>query len=170
MINTISLIGMPGAGKSTVGVILAKQLGLNFVDTDLVIQVQYGKTLQEILEEKDYLFLRELEEQVLLDCPLEQSLVSTGGSAVYSEPAMRRLASAGPVVFIDVTLNEILNRVKNESQRGIARPPGFSLQQVFNERLPMYQRWANYTVPPTVQTSVEACADDIANWLLQRLG
>ncbi len=168
MMNTISLIGMPGAGKSTVGVILAKQLGLNFVDTDLVIQVQYGKTLQEILEERDYLFLRELEQEVLLGCSLDQALVATGGSAVYSEPGMRRLAAAGPVVFIDVMLTEILRRVRNENQRGIARLPGFSLEQVFNERLPLYQHWANYTVPPAVQTSVEACAEDIANWLSRR--
>jgi len=165
MVNTISLIGMPGAGKSTVGVSLAKQLGLNFVDTDLLIQVRHGQTLQEILDAHDYLHLRELEEEILLDTNFDHSLVATGGSVVYSDAAMQKLAGAGPVVFIDVALSEILKRVHNEGQRGIARPPQFSLQDLYAERQPLYQHWANYTVPEADQSSADACADGISKWL-----
>ena len=94
--DTISLIGMPGAGKSTVGVILAKLAGLRFADTDLEIQLRAGATLQEILERDGHLHLRALEEQVLLALPLDGAIISTGGSVVYSEAIMRRLREAGP--------------------------------------------------------------------------
>ena len=168
MLDTVSLIGMPGAGKSTVGVVLAKWLGLGFVDTDLLIQVRRQASLQEILEAEGYLRLREYEQQVLLDLPLKQGLVATGGSAVYSEPGMQRLAGAGPVVFIHVELAEILNRVKDEGRRGIARPPGATLAEVYRERLPYYQRYADFTVAPEQQSSVEATATCIFRWLEQR--
>ena len=94
--STISLIGMPGAGKSTIGVLLAKELGLSFVDTDLIIQVRHNASLQELLDDHGHLQLRYYEEEVLLDIPLAHTLVATGGSAVYSEAAMRRLRHAGP--------------------------------------------------------------------------
>ncbi len=93
--GTISLIGMPGAGKSTVGVVLAKLCGLAFVDTDLAIQSHAGATLQDILEREGYLHLREIEEGILLGVALENAVIATGGSVVYSEVAMRRLRSAG---------------------------------------------------------------------------
>ncbi len=165
MHSTISLIGMPGAGKSTVGVVLAKQLGLNFVDSDLLIQVKHGRTLQDILDTTDYLHLRSLEEEVLLEMSLHQTLVATGGSAVYSDAGMKRLAAAGPIVFIDVSLTEIQNRITNESQRGIARPPGMDLEALYAERRPLYQRWASVTVPAAAQTSVEHSASYIADQL-----
>lgn len=164
-INTISLIGMPGAGKSTVGVLLAKQLGLAFVDTDLVIQTRAHQTLQAILETEGYLALRRQEEAVLLDIALEETLVSTGGSAVYSDAAMQRLAAAGPVVFLDVDLATLQQRVDNEGQRGIARPPGQDFSDVFRERRPLYQRYATITLEAS-SISAEACARQIAAALL----
>jgi shikimate kinase len=162
--NTISLIGMPGAGKSTVGVLLAKQLGLSFVDTDLVIQTRAHATLQEILEGKGYQILRRLEQQVLLDISLEETLVSTGGSAVYSKPGMSRLGAAGPVVFIDVDLDVLRQRVDNEDQRGIARAPGQEFRCVYEERLPLYRQYAALTVQASGMTT-EACARHIAREL-----
>ena len=168
MLETISLIGMPGAGKSTVGVVLAKSLGLNFVDTDLLIQVRHGATLQQILEREGYLQLRRYEHQVLLDMPLEQRLIATGGSAIYSDRGMRRLAAAGPVVFLEVDLPEILARIGDVEQRGLARPPGCPLAEVYRERLPYYQRYAEFSVPQRCQTSVEATAGYIARWLQSR--
>jgi shikimate kinase len=164
--QTVSLIGMPGAGKSSVGVLLAKILGLSFLDTDLVIQVRHEATLQEILEAQGYLALRALEEEVLLQVPLESTLVSTGGSVVYSEPAMQRLATAGPRVFIDVPLPVLRQRVDNEAQRGIACAPGQSFIDLFRERQALYHQYASITVDGASQ-SVEATARLIARQLLQ---
>jgi shikimate kinase len=155
---------MPGAGKSTVGVLLAKRLGLNFVDTDLLIQVRHHATLQEIVDKHGYLELRSMEEQVLLDMPLQDSLISTGGSAVYSETAMRRLAAAGPLVHIDVPLEVLRGRIIDESGRGIARPPGQDLAAVYREREPLYRKYADFTVADP-SLSAEATALVIQDWL-----
>ena len=149
--RTVSLIGMPGAGKSTVGVLLAKLLGLDFTDTDLAIQVRHGATLQALLDAEGYLRLRELEAQVLMEIPLAGQLVATGGSAVYSEKVMARLKSAGPVVFIDVPLAVIEQRVDNADARGIARAPGAGLAEVYRERQPLYERYADITVDGAAQ-------------------
>ncbi len=151
--DTISLIGMPGAGKSSVGVLLAKLLGLNFVDSDLLIQVRNSASLQAILERDGYLRLRQLEEEVLLQTPLAATLLATGGSAVYSEAAMSRLRQLGPVVFIDTPLPVLMERVDDEDQRGIARAPGQDLRDVFAERQPLYQHYAEITVASEHQSA-----------------
>ena len=162
--DTISLIGMPGAGKSSVGVLLAKLLGLNFVDSDLLIQVRKSASLQAILERDGYLRLRQLEEEVLLETPLAATLLATGGSAVYSEAAMSRLRQLGPVVFIDTPLPVLMERVDDEDQRGIARAPGQDLRDVFAERQPLYQRYAEITVA-SEQQSAEMTARLLARQL-----
>lgn len=162
---TISLIGMPGAGKSSVGIFLAKQLGLSFTDTDLLIQVRHGDTLQHILEQHGYLALRQMEEAVLLDIPLQQMLVSTGGSVVYSDAAMQRLRAAGPVVFIDVPLPVLQQRVDNQDERGIAHAPGQDFPAVFEERQPLYQRYADLTIaghPESAETIARQLAHQLA--------
>ncbi|MCX2979723.1 shikimate kinase [Halieaceae bacterium IMCC14734] len=146
MANTISLIGMPGAGKSTVGVLLAKALGLNFVDSDLLLQVQYQASLQEILDCEGHLALRAKEAEVLLNMPVENSLISTGGSAVYSESAMARLRQAGPVVFVDISLATVRQRIDDADSRGIARAPGQDLAAVYAERRPLYHRFATHVI------------------------
>ncbi|MCB1731211.1 MAG: shikimate kinase, partial [Halieaceae bacterium] len=102
--TTISLIGMPGAGKSSIGVILAKRCGLRFVDTDLDLQVRAGATLQEILERDGFQRLRQLEHEVLLAIDLAGAVIATGGSVVYSADAMRRLRAAGPVAYLRADL------------------------------------------------------------------
>jgi shikimate kinase len=163
--NTISLIGMPGAGKSTVGVLLAKLLGLNFLDSDLLIQVRNKATLQTILERDGHLRLRELEEQVLLEADLDNTLLATGGSAVYSEAAMTRLRELGPVVFIDAPLDVLMQRVDNENDRGIARAPDQDFGDVFAERQPLYQRYADLTVAGNEQ-SAEMTARLLADQLV----
>jgi shikimate kinase len=98
---------MPGAGKSTIGILLAKELGLDFLDTDISIQVQQGKTLQQISDQSGYMALRQFEEQVLLSEDIAGRVVSTGGSAVYSEPGMARLKNGATVVFLDVSLQQL---------------------------------------------------------------
>lgn len=146
---------MPGAGKSTVGVLLAKEIGLNFVDSDLLIQVRYGATLQEIMDARGHLELRRLEEAVLMDMPLQQTLVATGGSVVYSAAVMARLADAGPVVFLDVPLDALLERVDNLDTRGIARGPGQNFTDVYRERQPLYERYADIRVDAHSQSPQE---------------
>lgn len=144
--STISLIGMPGAGKSTVGVLLAKLTGLSFNDTDLEIQVQAGATLQEIIDRSSHIALRALEEKVLLAVPLQRSVIATGGSVVYSERIMQRLKRAGPVVYLDVSLATLEARVAAAPPRGIASDAGHSYAEIFAERTPLYQRYADITV------------------------
>lgn len=144
--RTVSLVGMPGAGKSTVGVILAKRCGLGFCDTDLAIQVREGAMLQDIVDAVGTPRFREIEEQVLLAVPVDGAVVSTGGSVVYSDPVMQRLRAAGPVVYLEADLATLEERVAANPQRGIARAEGQSFADVLAERRPLYERYADVTV------------------------
>jgi len=156
--NTISLIGMPGAGKSTVGVVLAKLTGLRFADSDLEIQIHEGATLQEILEREGYLRLREIEQEILLHLPLQGAVMSTGGSAVYSEPAMARLRRAGPIVYLQADLHTLQDRVASAPLRGIASGGQQSFAQIFAERTPLYERYADFVIDATRGTADEVAA------------
>ncbi len=144
--NSVVLIGMPGAGKSTIGILLAKALAKNFVDTDVLIQVREGKALQSILDESGYLELRRIEESVLLESNLPNCVIATGGSVVYSAPVMAYLQSLGPVVFLDLTVESLLRRIDNYSTRGIARAPDQSFESLYRERYPLYCRYADVTI------------------------
>ncbi|PLW83708.1 shikimate kinase [Kineobactrum sediminis] len=144
--NTISLIGMPGAGKSTVGVLLAKLAGLAFNDTDLAIQVAAGATLQEIIDSRGHLALRAIEQDILLSVPLENSVIATGGSVVYSDAVMQRLRGAGPVIYLKVDLDTLSRRVAAAPPRGIASGAGMGYADVFHERTPLYERFADIIV------------------------
>ncbi len=156
--NSIELIGKPGAGKSTIGVILAKLTGLRFIDTDLDIQCREQATLQEILESRGHLALRAIEEQVLLEVPLERAIVSTGGSAVYSEVAMQRLQRAGPTVYLRVGLPVLEQRVAAAPDRGIASDGSHSFADIFAERTPLYLRYADHTVDASAGSADEVAA------------
>ena len=144
--NSVVLIGMPGAGKSTLGILLAKELGMGFVDTDVVIQVREGQTLQEILDASDYLNLRAIEEQVLLTEQIAEKVVATGGSAVYSDAGMARLRENATLIFLDVPLRELEKRISNFNSRGIARKPDQSLESLYKERCKLYRKYADITV------------------------
>ncbi|WP_111640721.1 shikimate kinase [Marinimicrobium alkaliphilum] len=144
--NSLILIGMPGAGKSTIGLLLAKMLVKDFVDTDILIQNREGKALQEIIYEHDYLKLREIEEQVLLGADYPNHVIATGGSAVYSDAGMRRLKRFGPAVFLDVPEAELQARINNFGSRGVACKPGQSFSELLAERRPLYQRYADITI------------------------
>lgn len=159
--NTISLIGMPGAGKSTVGVVLAKLTGLRFCDTDLDIQVREHATLQAILERHGYDYLRSVEEQVILGVDLDDAVISTGGSAVYSEACMQRLQMAGPVVYLNADLETLQQRVAAAPLRGIASDTSLSFADIYAERTPLYRRYAGLTVDAT-----KGCAEQIADSIL----
>lgn len=144
--KSIVLIGMPGAGKSTIGILLAKELGLDFIDTDISIQVRWGKTLQQITDESGYMVLRDYEEQVLLSENIDHKVVATGGSAVYSDAGMARLKASAKVIFLDVSLPALQQRVTNFDTRGIARRPEQSFEDLFAERSLLYQRYADIRI------------------------
>jgi shikimate kinase len=141
----VVLIGMPGAGKSTVGVLLAKRLAFGFVDTDLLIQTREGESLQAILDRRGYLELRRIEEQVLLGLDSRRQVVATGGSAVYSAAAMRHLRNSGTAVYLDVPLAVLRERIHDYATRGIACRPGQDLAELFAERSVLYRRHADLT-------------------------
>lgn len=159
--NNLILIGMPGSGKSTVGVQLAKRLGLNFIDTDLLIQSSQGEKLQAILEQQGYQALRDIEATELLKLQLNNDLVATGGSAVYSEEGMKHLHQQGTILYLQVSLQNILTRINDEGSRGIARPEGQSLEDVYAERTPLYEKFADITIINDSIPDIEAIARQI---------
>jgi shikimate kinase len=144
--SNIILIGMPGSGKSTVGVILAKRTGRAFVDTDVLIQTESGRRLQDIVDRDGYLALRALEEQVLLDLDVRGHVIATGGSAVYSKFAMDHLRTAGVVVYLQVDLRTLKERVKDYETRGLAKRPDQTVDDLFAERSALYETFADITV------------------------
>ena len=144
--QSIILIGMPGAGKSTIGVVLAKELAKDFIDTDVLIQVREKQTLQEIMDASDYLNLRRIEGEVLLETDLPNHVIATGGSAVYGDAGMQHLKAYGPVVFLSVSLDELRRRIHNYESRGIARRPDQSFDDVFAERNRLYRHYADVVV------------------------
>jgi len=164
--DTISLIGMPGAGKSTTGVLLAKLCGLRFVDTDLDIQVHAGATLQQILERDGHLQLRTLEQEVLLGVDLAGAVIATGGSVPYSDAAMQRLKTAGPVIYLEADLATLERRVAAAPLRGIASDSDQSFADIFAERTPLYRQYADPCVD-AAGDSPEAVAATIVHWLSQ---
>ena len=152
------LIGMPGAGKSTVGVLLAKRLGYDFIDSDVLIQLQEGDVLQEILDRQGYLALRAIEQDVMLSLQMTRTVLATGGSAVYSEPGMAQLASNGTMIYLQAPLETIQQRVADFPTRGIARHPDQDLVAVYEERVPLYERYAEITVDATRSADEVAAA------------
>ena len=144
--SNLVLIGMPGSGKSTVGVILAKMTARDFVDTDVLIQTFKSKRLQDIVDTGGHIALRAIEEQVILGLSLQNHVIATGGSAVYSEPAMSHLRSDGTIVFLDVDFDELSARLGDFSSRGIAKRPDQSLAELFEERSRLYVKHADITI------------------------
>jgi len=157
--SNIVLVGMPGAGKSTVGVILAKWTARDFVDTDVLIQASQQRSLQDIVDREGYLALRRVEEEVLLSLNLANHVIATGGSAVYSGPAMMHLKKSGIVVFLSVKLAKLRERLGNFGTRGIVRRPGQTLEELFEERDILYRRCADLTVHCTDMTHEEVCQE-----------
>lgn len=144
--DNIILIGMPGSGKSTIGVLLAKMLGYGFVDTDLLIQHFEGKKLFEIQRDKGNDYFAETENKILSGVMARQTVIATGGSAVFGREAMEHLSSIGTVVYLKVSLRELRHRVKNFSTRGIMMKEGQTLDDIFSERSPLYEKYADITV------------------------
>jgi shikimate kinase len=159
--SNIVLIGMPGSGKSTLGVILAKLTSRGFLDTDLLIQSHEQRSLQEIVDTDGYMELRRIEEQILLGIRCRDHVIATGGSAVYSEAAMERLAADGVIVFLDVDLATLQSRVRDFATRGLAKRPDQSFSDLFAERCALYKKYADITVKCSRLGHEEACREII---------
>ena len=156
--SNIVLIGMPGSGKSTVGVILAKLTSRSFIDTDVLIQTREVRSLQDIVDHDGYLFLREIEEKTLLGLDLRNHVIATGGSAVYSPAAMRHLKSDGVIIFLDVNLETLKARVSDYATRGLAKRPDQNVDDLFAERSALYRKYADITIDCAGVGHEEVCA------------
>jgi len=163
MKTNLTLIGMPGAGKSTLGIILAKNLSLGFIDTDILIQVNQQKSLQQILDESDHLNLRAIEEQEILKLNISRHVIATGGSAAYSEKAMTHLQGLSVIVFLEVSFAEIERRIRNFASRGIAKAADQTFRELFDERQLLYKKYAEMTIqcdgfaPDEVVRKIASC-------------
>lgn len=143
MKSNIVLIGMPGCGKSTVGVVLAKNMGYRFVDVDLVIQERENKLLSEIIDEHGFDGFIKAEEEACLSVDCTNSVIATGGSAVYGEAAMKHFKEIGTVVYIKLSYEEIEERLGDLHKRGVAMKGDMTLKDLYDERTPLYEKYAD---------------------------
>ncbi len=163
--TNIILIGMPGSGKSTSGVILAKKLAKSFLDSDILIQNQENRILQDIVDHEGHMVLRAIEEQVLLSITCTNHVIATGGSAAYSELAMNHLKRQGDIVFLHADLQALQTRIGNYENRGLAKRPGQSFRDLFNERLALYKKFADITIESSNLTQEQVCEEIIKGLL-----
>ena len=140
------MIGMPGAGKSTVGVVLAKKLGYAFVDADLLIQSREGKLLHEIISERGVEGFWEVEESVGESIEAQRTVIATGGSAVYGSKAMAHYKQIGTIIYLSLPLEGIRERLGDLDERGVTLREGQDLAGLYEERVPLYEKYADYTV------------------------
>lgn len=156
--ENIILVGMPSSGKSTVGVVLAKTMNKGFVDTDILIQQRQGCTLQDIINEKGNDYFHQVEEQVLLDFHGKNYVVATGGSAIYFDCAMEHFKENGKIVYLKVSLDTVLTRLNNIKTRGVTLAKGQTLEDLYNLRIPLYEKHADIVIDAdgmTVEEVVE---------------
>ena len=166
--TNLVLIGMPGCGKSTVGVLLAKALQMDFVDTDIVLQQQQGKKLQEIIDQVGNDAFLKMEEDCVRSLECDQTVVATGGSVVYGKEAMRRLHENGLVVYIRLPYEEIERRLSNLATRGVTLKKGQTLRNLYDERIPLYEAEADYIFEPE-EGDVQETVLDLAQRLSARM-
>lgn len=147
--TNLILIGMPGAGKSTIGVLLAKAIGWNFLDTDVVLQAAHGKSLPELIEQIGLAGFCKIEQAYLEGLDLQRTVIATGGSAVYYESAMQHLKEQGTAVYLKVPPEILKERISDMAGRGIVIEPGETLDTLNAKRIPLYEKYADVTVDLT---------------------
>ncbi len=143
---SVILIGMPSCGKSTLGVLLAKKLGYRFIDSDLLIQEREGALLHDIIEQRGREEFLRIENDVNCQITDTRAVISTGGSAVYGEAAMKHFATVGKIVYLKISLSTMLSRLGDYVHRGVVLPEGYTLEDMFYERSVLYERYADITV------------------------
>ena len=159
--TNIVLIGMPGSGKSTVGRILSKRTGMSQVDTDVLIERSENMKLQDIIDKNGLERFAQIEEAVLLELDLKNYIVSTGGSAVYYPKAMEHLKESSTIVYLKTPLSKLLRNIRNMDSRGISVKPGQTFEDLYNERCPLYEKYADITVstegliPPSIAARIQ---------------
>lgn len=144
--SNIVMIGMPSAGKSTIGVLLAKRLGYSFVDVDLVIQEKEGKLLREIIAEVGTEGFLKVEERINSELNVTRSIIAPGGSVIYGEKAMEHLKKIGTIVYLKISYEDLEARVGNPKDRGVALKDGMTLRDLYEERVPYYEKYAEVTL------------------------
>lgn len=170
MKQSVVLIGMPAAGKSTVGVVLAKTLGKQFVDTDLLIQEREGLLLQDIINTKGNDYFKQAEEAVLTELDVENAVISTGGSAIYYPKAMEHLHDLGPVIYLQLSVPTLKSRLSNIKTRGIAMAPGQTIEDLARSRVPLYESYADIIMPTEgldVEETIERICVALKNYRKQ---
>ena len=146
MDKNIILIGMPGVGKSTIGVILAKVMLWDFLDTDLLIQTREGRSLQEIIKKEGLKAFCDIEERYVISISCKRTIIATGGSVVYRQKAMDSLCSSGVLVHLALPLDLLEKRLTDFSTRGVVMQPDQNLKELFHERMPLYMKYADITI------------------------
>jgi shikimate kinase len=144
--KNIVIIGMPGAGKSTMGVILARTLGMQFIDTDSVVQEHAGRPLQEIIDAEGTGSFLKAEEEAVLSLHCQNTVIATGGSVVFSSRAMKHLKEGGVVLYLKISLDAMERRIGNSTTRGIVRGTGQTLPEMYRQRIPLYEQFADITI------------------------
>ena len=166
MKKSISLVGMAGAGKSSIGKQLADYLGFGFIDSDLVIETEHQKSLQQILDRFGKENFLKIEEKALMSIEFNNTVLATGGSAIFSELAMNYLKSRSSVIFIKVPYDKIVDRVSNFSKRGFLKTSDQTIQEAFVERQSLYKNFADYEVAN--DASQEKCLKKILDLIHQK--
>lgn len=154
---------MAGAGKSSIGIELAKRLDCVLIDSDELIEDQYGKSLQNILDKEGYIRLREIENLIIKNINFDKTILSTGGSAVYSDEAMQHIQQYSKVIFLEVPFKQILERVPSFLDRGFAKAPSQSVEDAFLERQNLYKKYSHHTISNT--KDLHTCVSEILKLL-----
>ena len=164
--TNIVLIGMPASGKSTVGVILAKVLGKKFIDTDLVIQLREDALLADIIKEKGVEGFMKSEEEAILSVGENNTMIATGGSAVYGEKAMEHLRENGTVIYLKVEKDELFKRLKNIKERGVVLKPNETLEEMYDNRSVLYEKYADIIIEErecTIEETIEKIQNELSD-------
>lgn len=144
--GNIVLIGMPGCGKSTIGVVLAKMIGYQFVDSDLLIQEREGKLLHEIISERGLDAFNQVENEVNASIDLQQAVIATGGSVVYGKEAMAHLKEIGKIVYLRLSCSSLKERLGDLEERGVSMKRGQTLEDLYAQRIPLYEKYADISI------------------------
>lgn len=166
--NNIILIGMPGCGKSTIGVVLAKNLGYHFIDSDLVIQEQEHRLLHEIITEEGLDGFNAIENRINASIQADHAVIATGGSVIYGKDAMMHFKKIGTVIYLQLPEKQLENRLGDLSQRGVSIREGQTLHSLYEERIPLYEKYADLTIH-CADKEIRECVNEIAGFINDKI-